>query len=332
MSLPLPEHPDVAEWRPPTADDIDAIHSVWAAADAVDHPTWITARSEVADTFELSNIDHSRDSLLGFAADGTPIAYASVYFHPSRDEKLVTYLGGAVHPAWRRRGIGSVLLPWELARGKEQLAETGVDLPTEIKVYSEAKNADKIALSEKLGFTIERWFTTMERDMAQPVAHREEPEGITVVQYTPDRALAALEARNDAFRDHWGSLPSVEENWRTFVDGEFMRGDLSSLALDSDGKIVAFCLVTVNQDDWESRGKTSAYIDLIGVIREHRGEGLAPLVISRTLEAIKTENLELAVLDVDTASPTGANTLYERLGFAATEQEVALIYNGPIAE
>lgn len=321
----LPQHADVAEWRHPTADDIDALHSVHAAADAVDHPTWITPREDVADTFELSHIDHARDSIIGFAADGTPVAFGSAFFHPSRDERLTVNVFGAVHPGWRRRGIGSVLMPWIVARGLQQLAESGLDLPADLKAYAEAEDRDQIGLAERNGFAAERWFTTMERDMVRAVPHRAEPDGIRIVTYTPDRALDALAARNDAFRDHWGSLPSTEEGWRKFVDGEFFRPDLSHLALDADGRIVAFCLASVNEDDWESLGATNSYIDLIGVVRSHRGRGLAPLVISRTLEAIAAVPLERAVLDVDTASPTGANTLYERLGFAATEREVALV-------
>ena len=43
------------------------------------------------------------------------------------------------------------------------------------------------------------------------------------------------------------------------------------------------------------------------------------------LRAIADANLEKAVLDVDTDSPTGANTLYEGLGFAFTERDVALV-------
>lgn len=70
---------------------------------------------------------------------------------------------------------------------------------------------------------------------------------------------------------------------------------------------------------------TNAYIDLIGVVRAHRRRGIAPLVIAGTLGAIGAERLERAVLDVDTASPTGANSLYEGLGFVATERSVALV-------
>src|SRR5690606_1234948 len=152
-----------------------------------------------------------------------------------------------------------------------------------------------------------------------------EPEGITVVPYTHDRDDDARDARNDAFRDHWGSRPSDPQRWAQFVGGEFFRADLSRLALDADGRIAAFCLASVNEDDWETLGARNSYIDLLGVVRAHRPRGLAPLVVSRTLEAIAAAGLEKAVLDVDTASPTGANTLYEGLGFAATERSVALV-------
>ena len=110
-----------------------------------------------------------------------------------------------------------------------------------------------------------------------------------------------------------------------FVGGEFFRPDLSRLVVDADGAIAAFCLVSVNEDDWATLGASHAYIDLIGVVREHRRRGLAPLVISGALQAIADAGLAKAVLDVDTASPTGANTLYERLGFVATERSVALV-------
>jgi len=60
-------------------------------------------------------------------------------------------------------------------------------------------------------------------------------------------------------------------------------------------------------------------------VRSHRGRGLAPLVVSRSLGRMADAGLERAVLDVDTESPTGANSLYERLGFVATERDRALV-------
>lgn len=323
----LPQHPDVALWRTATREDIDALHGVFAAADAVDHPSWVTPREEVADTFDLPHIDHARDTLIGFAEDGGAIAAGSSFLHPSRDEKLSVHLAGSVHPAWRRRGIGRELFDWQNRRAEQQVAEaapTAASLPVELKTYAEAVNVGHQALAAAFAFAPERWFATMVRQRSE-IPDVAQPDGVEVVAYSSDREDDAREARNDAFRDHWGSLPSTTEGWAKFVGSEFFRGDLSRLVVDGEGRILAFCLVTVNHDDWEARGRSNAYIDLIGVVRDRRRQGLAPLVIAHALQAIADADIDEAILDVDTASSTGANTLYEGLGFVAEERSVALV-------
>lgn len=329
-AVTLPEeHPDVAQWRHPTTADIDAIHSLVAAADRVDHPTWTTTREEIADEFALSHLAPARDMLLATAADGSVIAWGVTMLHPSREDgELTVYHSGTVRPDLRRRGIGGRLLAWQHARGVAQLAEAAAELDDggrrgELKIYAEETNTGHRVLAESLGYALARWFTSMVRDMAEPATTQDPSDGLEVVTYTHDRDLDALAARNDAFRDHWGSRPTDPERWLQFVGGTNFRPDLSRLVLD-DGRIVAFCLASVNEDDWESLGATNSYIDLIGVVRSHRRRGLAPLVVAHTLQAIADDGLEKAVLDVDTASPTGANTLYERLGFTATERSIAL--------
>lgn len=329
-----PSHPDVATWRASTETDVAAIHRAAAAADAVDHPTWITPAEDIADTYDLDHIDPARDTMLALDADGTVIAFGLAMLHPSREGKLTVQLGGAVDPAWRRRGIGTAMLAWLRARALEQLAEAaetleprddGTEWTADIKAYAEEINTDQQRITEAAGFTPERWFTTMERDMAAPVAPASPKDDITIIEYTRDRDEDARLARNDAFRDHWGSLPTPPESWAKFVGGPFFRPDLSRLAVDAEGAIAGFCLASVNEDDWEALGATNSYIDLIGVVRSHRGRGVAPATISATLAAIAAAGLERAVLDVDTASPTGANTLYEGLGFHPTHREVALV-------
>ncbi len=321
--IPEPRHPEIAQWRAATAEDIDAMHELFADAGRVDHPTYTEPREEIADTFTLPHIDHARDTILGFAADGTLVVAASALMHPSQEVEAKVYLNGAVRPAYRRRGIGTVAIERSYARALQHLAGVDADVPGTIACYAQEKNPDAAALAERLGLQTARWFTSMVRDLRDPIPELSAPAGTVIENYTPARASAAMAARNDAFRDHWGSLPSVESSWRTFVDGPFLRPDLSTLLLE-DGRIVAFCLASVNEDDWEALGASNTYIDLIGVVRDRRGRGYAPLVIAHTLAAARAAGLEKAVLDVDTASPTGALGLYEGLGFEATDRDRVL--------
>jgi mycothiol synthase len=319
----VPQHPEVS-FRSATAADIDAIHELTAAADRLDHPTWVTPREDIADIFELSHVDAARDTLLAVTPDGAVVAMAWAMLHPVHDPELHAYMQGAVHPDRRRRGIGTQLMRWLYARTSEMLAATGSTAEAAVFQYVDEGNSDAALLGERLGLKTERWFSSMQRDLSEPVDAPEAPDGVELVAYASERSEEVREARNDAFRDHWGSLPSPPERWNQFVNGPFLRPDLSTLAL-VDGRVVAFCLASVNEEDWVALGASHTYIDLIGVVRDQRGRHLAPLVIAHTLTAARAAALERAVLDVDTESKTGANTLYERLGFRATERQQALV-------
>ena len=82
-------------------------------------------------------------------------------------------------------------------------------------------------------------------------------------------------------------------------------------------------ITEINEDDWERQGARSAYIGLVGTVREWRGRGLASALLADVLQAYRAADLELAVLDVDTVNPTGALGVYTRLGFVPTARDVA---------
>ena len=325
----LPSHPDVAVWRPATADDIDLIHVMLLAADRVDHPTWVTPRDEIEEIFESSSYDPTRDTLIGIDADGRVVACGVMFLHPSRDVHVNAYLMGRVHPDVRARGIGRELMRWEHERAIQALTEVATTLPATILVYAEEIDIPARHLAERRGFVEERWFSTMVRDLALEIPEvtitaPTDPDtaDIALVPYAADWKEATRLARNDAFRDHWGSLETPAERWSYFVDGPHLRPDLSWLAVEGD-RVVALALGTVNEDDWEGQGYSSVYVDLIGVTRDRRGRRLAPAVMTALLRSARAAGLHKAVLDVDTESPTGANSLYGRLGFEPTERMVA---------
>ncbi|MFC6325992.1 GNAT family N-acetyltransferase [Microbacterium koreense] len=327
VSPRLPEHAGIAVWRPATTDDVTALTALMQAADRVDHPSWLTPREDVDEMFESSWIDPESDTLVGLDDEGDLVAVGCVSFHPSRDERLQVHLQGRVHPRVRRRGIGNEVLRWERERARAALVAVDSPLPAAITFYADEPDVGSRHLAEACGMRVERWFTSMDRSLADAIGEPEmvaEAGSIDVVNYDASWRDATLTARNDAFRDHWGSLPTPHERWVQFVEGPFLRPDLSWLAVEGD-RVVGLALGTVNEEDWEPQGYSSVYIDLIGVTRDRRGRRIAPALIARLLRSARDAGLDKAVLDVDTENPSGALGLYERLGFVPTERSLALV-------
>lgn len=328
-TLLMPTHADVAEWRAASIADVDAIHATQRLMDAVDHPTWTTPREEIVEDFESSHIDPARDSLIALAPDGTVIAWAVTALSPGQETRVQSYTFGGVHPAWRGRGIGRELFRWQVERSAQQLASSPLTLPGWTVAYQEEGNDDAARLMTRFGLRLERYFTSMERILADPIPTVDPPAGVRIVPFSHELAEATRLARNDAFRDHWGSQPTVSERWQTFVGGESFRADLSWLAVEPDGeggtRVVAFALSSVNEDDWAVQGFSSGYVALIGVVRDRRGRKLAPACISALLSSYERAGLERAVLDVDTESPTGADSLYAGMGFTPTTRSLAFV-------
>ncbi|WP_158277131.1 GNAT family N-acetyltransferase [Serinibacter arcticus] len=324
VDLPVLNHPDVVRWRAATLEDAPAITRAQKAMDAVDHPDWTTPLEDVVDELSSSHVDLASDTILALGADGDVVAWGLTDLSPGRATRVQVYLTGGVVPAFRGRGLGRVLLAWQLARGQQLLATCPEQLPAWLQVSLDERNTTGLALAERAGLTVRRWFTSMDRDLAAPVQDVPVPDGVAIVAYSADRAEDARVARNDSFRDHWGSQPSQPERWQQFVGGTYFRPDLSQLAVDGEGRILGFALCTVTPEDFEVQGYTSSYIGVLGVVREARGRGIAPAILQAVLRATAGAGLERVVLDVDTASPTGALGLYERSGFVASSRSTTV--------
>ncbi|MFC7403761.1 GNAT family N-acetyltransferase [Georgenia alba] len=324
-----PQHPEVT-WRPATADDIDRIHALFLAAGAVDHPWWVMPREDVAADFEVSYIDPTRDTMIAVAPSGEVVAVGTATLGPGADTRLQAYVFGAVHPGWRGRGLGRQLAAWQHDRALQHLARADVDLPGWIVTYAEDHQDDVVALFARFGLAPARYFTEMDwrPESAPPLPEIALPDGLRIEPFTAELSEATRLARNDSFRDHWGSQPTVPEKWAKFVGSGTFRGDLSRVVVEDtdDGpRVAAFALTTVDEGTFAAKGFTHGYVALVGVVREHRGRRLAPAVLTAQLRAITAAGLEGGVLDVDSESPTGALGLYERLGYTATHRSVALV-------
>lgn len=165
------------------------------------------------------------------------------------------------------------------------------------------------------GFVRARYFHDMKRkvleqeelpDLSQP------GEGVTVRPVLASDQDAVRLAHNDAFQSHWGSGPESEDEWAAEFTASTMRPKWSRVAVDQNGRVLAYALV----GEW-NRGRP--YIMLVGARPETRGRGLGRAALSELLRgAIEDPSIECVYLDVDSENPANAGSLYERLGFETT--------------
>jgi ribosomal protein S18 acetylase RimI-like enzyme len=316
-------------WRPASRNDLDAIFECQREMDKADHPHWLTPLEELEEDFTHSHVTLDTDSLVAREPGGQVVAWGLAVLSPGQESLVRSILFGGVRPSYRGKGLGRQLLAWQHDRGLEQLAASDKPLPGWLVVFAQESQTGARALYERFGFSIARYFLELTRTLNTPIAPKELAGELRLESYDQRWAEATRLARNEAFRDHWGSQPVNEEIWESFVSRSIIRPDLSFLAIassdDGSEEVAGFVISSVNEEDWDGQGYSSAYIDLVGVTRAWRGRGVAAALLTRTLEAVAAAGLDRAVLDVDSDSPTGALGLYTGVGF--TEASRSLNFN-----
>ncbi|WIB67685.1 GNAT family N-acetyltransferase [Curtobacterium sp. MCBD17_035] len=321
-ALSLPTSIAGLSFRPLEQRDLEAVHQLIVAAAAVDAPTWRPSRGEIAHWFSTSGVDPQRDGLVGVDAGGHVMAAALDLAVPGRETMLRVLLLGAVHPDVRGQGIGRRVLAWQLGRGRQLLAASELTVPGMLELAA-AEGSGPLRLAARAGLVPLRYWLELERDLADPIPERAVPDGFVLRPSVESDVEAIRIARNDAFRDHWGSQSTPAEDWARRFHEDTFRFDLSYVVVDGSGVVVAFSVTEVDPDAFAARGGSHAYVDYVGVVRDHRGRGLAPLVLGATMRAAQRAGLDHVVLDVDAENPSGALGLYERMGFVRARTTVS---------
>ncbi|MBC7290979.1 MAG: GNAT family N-acetyltransferase [Actinotalea sp.] len=317
-------------WRPLTPVDAPALAALLATIEEADGARSRTSPDAARELLEGAWKDLATDSLAGLDADGELRAYALVEVRPGDQRTVRAFLRGGVHPAWRGRGVGPAVLVWMEGRGRQMLAATGRDVPGRLAVYVDEDQRDQRRLYAAAGFSPIRWYTQMRRDLAAPLPEATVPDGLDVVPWSEDLDDAVRLAHNEAFLDHWGTEPQTPETWRGHRSGFAPAWSLVALdrsggadAATDRGPVVAGYLLSGRyEEDWPALGYTAGYTDLLGVRPAYRGRGLAVALLAGAMAAYRADGMAYAALSVDTANPSGAHSLYERLGYERVHGEV----------
>lgn len=266
--------------------------------------------------------DPATDGVIAVNHDGTAVAVGFVQIPPASSLWRAAGWGG-VHPGYRGSGIGSAILAWREARATERLLATGDDLPKFFWETLYDSQHELVGFLTDHGYRPVRHWFEMTREMSESINPSPVDDGLRLVPYDASMAEALRLANNDSFRDHWGSQPISRERWeRHYVGGEAFRGDLSAAVLDGE-VVVGYLAAGCFPHDFEDKGRTEVWADIIGTRREYRNRGIASALIVNWMERVAGAGYEYAILGVDSASKTGALGLYERHGFTVDKSSTS---------
>ena len=297
-------------------EDLPAMLPVYTAAHRAVGLEEVTTLEQLKLNYStLVNCDPARDIVLA-EVDGSVVAYARVFWADLVEGGRSYENFGFVHPDWRRRGIGSAMHRLNEKRLRE-IASEHLDVSTKW-LGSEGVDTDagNVALLTGDGYQPMRFFFDMVAPNLDGIEPHPVPDGIELRPVTRDQYRAIWLASAEAFRDHWGEAEWVEADWERFAadpdnqDPRFWR-------VGWDGEEVAGVVtITVPVEENEEHRRARVYVASVSVRRAWRRRGLARSLLSSSLVGAREAGFTSASLGVDTDSPTGANTLYESLGFA----------------
>jgi mycothiol synthase len=241
-------------------------------------------------------------ALLAFE-DGRLAGYGHALTYRDGDTPRVS-LELAVHPRFRRRGIGSALLAEAAAYAQRQGAGR-----IDVWAYNDSPATERIAGG--LGFTANRRLLHLHRHVGLSAAPPPPAVRGMVRAFRPGLdADAWLDLNARVFADHPENGGWTREDLRARFDQPWFNPD-DFLLLEVDGGLAGFCWLKIDERGDDGR---VGEIYVIGIAPEHRGHGLARHLLAAALDHLEARGARVAAIYVDAANRR-ALRLYQMYGF-----------------
>jgi mycothiol synthase len=204
---------------------------------------------------------------------------------------------GAVHPADKSRGLGTVLLDLSEARARE----LGAALVRQ-GALGDDESAER--LLEARGYRAVRRHYEMTIELDGELSEPELPDGLSIDTFRTGDEQAFHATANEAFAEEWGFTPTPFEEWWAV-----RKDDDHSLwfVVRDGGEIAAFA-----RCDAGRRG--GGFVGMLGVRKPWRRRGLGLALLRHAFREFRRRGAQRVGLGVDAENPTGATRLYERAG------------------
>jgi len=291
--------------RRPTMDDIEGAKHLMQTCEIEREGRPESTLEDTRLWWQSPDFVLARDAWIVLSAEEKAIAFASV----EHRQHARIFVSGDVHPDYRGRSIGTHLLQLNTERAYQHIAEAPADARVAMLSWADEKSIPAQHLLEKHDFEHIRSFWRMKIELHEALPAPQWADGITVRTLADDQSLfrAVFEADEDAFKDHWGHVPTSFEEWEHWTrKSENFDPSLWFLAMDGN-EIAA---VSLCEDEKEQGG----WVQSLGVRRQWRRKGIGEALLYQSFGEFYKRGIHEVYLGVDASSLTGATRLYERVG------------------
>jgi mycothiol synthase len=238
-------------------------------------------------------------------------------------------------------GLDVFTLPWPgseplraelLARGidsaREKRAESG---SAAWKVRAGCYVDDTAFASVMLAadMTPVRRFYRMSIDSSSPMMPAtmpELPDGVAIVPagHDDESRHVVYDVDRISFAEHWGFADYPYDDWWEHMSAAPSFDPDNWWLLTVEGTPAAICLLGGHRAHLNE-----GYVEVLGVLKEFRGRGLAQLLLKRAFVHFRDLGRSATLLGVDATNTTGAVALYEKVGMRPVL--VMEAYENPLA-
>jgi len=311
----LPAHANLT-WRALQPSDAPALLELLNACARLDGATRIPNLADCQRQLRSSR-RLSTDSQAAFDQNGQ-LAAAGWNTYNESHSQVRAFLEGYVHPAYRRRGLGSALLHWQTARARQHFRAIAHQRKQILRIMFYDRADDAIQLYLRHGFSFLYSEDEMRYRLNRPLPPQQIPPGLRLSAWSPERAAGFYQVYRDAFSTRTQDLLAAADWRQQFADPadpEF-QPSLSLLvsALFESGPIPIAYTVCHTQSDPVGAPLAQVWVTQIGVATAWRCRGVGSGLLAETLRRFKEHGYRQALLSVNVDN-SQAIRLYERLGF-----------------
>jgi mycothiol synthase len=253
---------------------------------------------------------------LWWANDGRLVAFAFVDQYDN--------LRFEVDPQTALPDLGVAIVGWGAACLRRTMVAGDEIRP--LDVSCRADDTGQIAFLERHGFVRQEIRSLrLVRPLTEPIPKPHLPAGFAIRHVQGEQEVAALVALH---RAAFGTEYMTAEERLAMMRGPAYEAELDLVMVAADGRLAAYCLCTISQEENERTGRQEGHTDPVATHPDFQRRGLARALLFTGLRLLQQRGMDTAVLGTSSDNEAMLHTA-QSVGFAV--QTTTCWFSRPIS-